>query len=115
MFNFTVILRYRRFNLVNMIYKATNSTYINIETEMKMLNDRKEFAKAIALFDRHKSQEIPTDRAIVQALKACTRLGDVKCGVNIHKQLSNHSLKNSYIQSTLIYFYSKLISSSLYN
>jgi hypothetical protein len=78
---------------------------------MKILNDRKEFAKAIALFDKRKYQQMPTDRAIVQALKACTQLRDAKYGVKIHKELSTHSLSNIYIQTTLIHFYSKLIDS----
>jgi hypothetical protein len=115
MLNFVIISRHTRSTLINVIHKATNSTHINIETEMKNLNDRKEFVKAIALFDKHKHQQMPTDRAVVQALKACTRLGDLKHGVNIHKQLSNDSLKDVYIQSTLIHFYSKLIGSSLGN
>jgi hypothetical protein len=117
MLNFVIISRHTRSTLVSVIHKATNSTQINIETEMKNLNGRKEFVKAIALFDKHKHkhQEMPTDRAVVQALKACTRLGDVKRGVNIHKELANHSLKDVYIQSALIHFYSKLIGSSLGN
>ena len=96
-----------------MICKATNSRGIHIESEMKRLNDRKEFAKVIALFDKYKHEQIPTDRSIVQVLKACARLGDVKYGVNIHKELSNHSLNDVYIRSTLIHFYSKFIDSSL--
>jgi len=115
MLNVVIISRHTRSILINVIRKVTNSTRINIETEMKRLNDEKEFLKAIALFDKHKQQEIPTDRSVVQALKACTRLGDVKHGVNIHKKLSNHSLNNIYIQSALIHFYSKLIGSSSRN
>jgi hypothetical protein len=115
MLNVVIISRHTRSILINVIRKVTNSTRINIETEMKKLNDEKEFLKAIALFDKHKQQEIPTDRSFVQALKACTRLGDVKRGVNIHKELSNHSLNNIYIQSALIHFYSKLIGSSSRN
>lgn len=117
MLNVVIISRHTRSILINVIRKVTNSTRINIETEMKKLNDEKEFLKAIALFDKHKHkhQEMPTDRAVVQALKACTRLGDVKRGVNIHKELSNHSLNNIYIQSALIHFYSKLIGSSSRN
>ncbi len=110
-----IVLRHTRSNLVNVIRTATKSTHINIEAQMKTLNDRKEFAKAISLFDKHKHEQIPTDRAVVQALKACTQLGDVKYAVKIHKNLSNHSLNNTYIQSILIYFYSKLISSSFCN
>lgn len=115
MLNFVIISRHTRSTLFNVIHKATNSIHINTETEMKKLNDRKEFAKAIALFDKYKHQQVPTDRAVVQAIKACTRLGDFKRGVTIHKELSNHSLNDIYIQSTLIHFYSKLIGSSLDN
>ena len=79
----------------------------HIASELKKLNDRKELAKVIALFDKH--EQIPTDRSIVQILKACARLGDVKYGVKIHKELSNHSLNDVYIRLALIHFYSKFI------
>ncbi len=111
MLKLTIVVRQTRSNLVNVIRTATNSTQMNIEVQMKTLNDRKDFAKAISLFDKYKHQHMPTDRAVVQALKACAQLRDVKYGMNIHKNLSNHSLNDSYIQSTLIYFYSKPISS----
>ena len=113
MFNIAIIPRHIRSTSINMICKATNSRVIHLDSEMKKLNDRKEFAKVIALFDKHKHEQIPTDRSIVQVLKACAQLRDVKYGVKIHKELSNHSLKDVYIQSTLIHFYSKFVDSSL--
>lgn len=85
------------------------SRQISVENQMKNLNDRKQFAETIALFDKHKHEQIPTDRSIVQVLKACTQLREVKLGRKIHKELSNHSLKDVYIRSALIHFYSKLI------
>ena len=109
MLNIAIISRRIRSTLTNVTHRATNSRGIHIEIEMKQLNDRKEFGKAMALFNEHKDQEIRTDRSIVQALKACTGLRDVKHGVNIHKELTNQSLNNVYIQTALIHFYSKII------
>ena len=109
MSNIAIISRHIRPILINVIRKVTNSKGVYVETEMKKLNERKEFVKVIALFDKHKHQQIPTDRSVIQALKACAGLGDVKRGANIHKELSNHLLNNVYIQSTLIHFYSKFI------
>ena len=74
-----------------MIDEARHFRRIHTQSEMKKFNDRKEFDKVIALFDKHKNEQIPTDRSIVQVLKACTRLGDIKYGVNIHKELLNNS------------------------
>ena len=79
---------------------------VNVEIEMKRLNDTKQCSQALTLFDQVQRRQMPRDQVIVQALKACTRLKDLQYGVNIHKKLSNRSLNNSFIQSTLIHFYS---------
>ncbi|UJR24038.1 hypothetical protein I4U23_027003 [Adineta vaga] len=72
---------------------------------MKKLNDRKEFVKALDLFDKLKHQTILTDRILLQAFKACTQLGYLERGQIIHKNLSDSLLNNSYIQTSLINFY----------
>ncbi|UJR24156.1 hypothetical protein I4U23_027122 [Adineta vaga] len=89
----------------NILRTITNSTKKNIELELKKLNERKEFVKALALFDKHEHQTIPTDAAICQALKACTQLGYIERGQIIHKNLSKNALNNTYIQPLLIQFY----------
>ena len=57
MLNIMITSRHIRPILINVIHRTTNSRGIHIETEMKKLNDRKEFAKVIALFNKHKHQE----------------------------------------------------------
>jgi pentatricopeptide repeat protein len=74
---------------------------------MKRLNDAGQFSKALTLFDELERREIPRDQAIVQALKACTRMRLLERGVNIHKKLSNRSKSDKFIQSTLVSFYSQ--------
>jgi hypothetical protein len=105
----TLVSRHTRSKLIAVVRTRTSATYTDIETEMKNLNDRQEFAKVLVLLDRHKHEEIPTDRVAVQALKACTRLGYLERGEIIHKKLSNRSLNNAYIQTTLIHLYSEFI------
>lgn len=86
----------------------TVATNLKIEIEMKRLNDQRQFCEALVLFDKLQHREVQNDRTIVQALKACTGMRDLKRGVNIHSQLSNRSSNDPYIQSALIHFYSEL-------
>ncbi|CAF1152655.1 unnamed protein product [Adineta ricciae] len=72
---------------------------------MIRLNKRKQFTKTLDLFDKHHHPDALTDRIIVQALKACSQLGSLERGHNIHKQLSNQSKNNRFIQASLIHFY----------
>ncbi|UJR23867.1 hypothetical protein I4U23_026839 [Adineta vaga] len=102
---FRAISHHTKLKCFNLSRTITSSKQINIDIEMKKLNDRKEFVKALDLFDEHKHQTILTDRIIVQVLKACTQLGYLERGLIIHKNLSDSSLNNSYIQPTLIHFY----------
>ncbi|UJR23991.1 hypothetical protein I4U23_026957 [Adineta vaga] len=102
---FSIISHHSKSKYFNLLRTITNSRQINIDIEMKKLNDRKEFVKALDLLDKHKHQTILTDRIIVQALKACTQLGYLERGQIIHKNLSDSLLNNSYIQTTLIHFY----------
>ncbi|UJR24035.1 hypothetical protein I4U23_027000 [Adineta vaga] len=102
---FSLISHHTKSKYINLLRTITSTKQINVDIEMKKLNDRKEFVKALDLFDKHKQQTILTDRILVQAFKACTQLGYLERGQVIHKNLSNSSLKNSYIQTTLINFY----------
>ena len=94
--------------LVNTSRPATVAARPYVHIEMKRLNDAGQFSKALALFDELERDETPRDQAIVQALKACTRLRLLERGVSIHKKLSNRSKSDQFIQSTLINFYSQL-------
>ncbi|UJR24021.1 hypothetical protein I4U23_026986 [Adineta vaga] len=102
---FSIISHHTKSKYINLLRTIISSKQINIDIEMKKLNDRKEFVKALDLFDKHKQQTILTDRIIVQAFKACTQLGYLERGQIIHKNLSDSSLNNSYIQTSLINFY----------
>ncbi|UJR24004.1 hypothetical protein I4U23_026969 [Adineta vaga] len=106
MFTTVSIIFYRsKSKCFNLLRTITSSKQINIDIEIKKLNDRKEFVKALDLFDKQKHQTILTDRIVIQVLKACTQLGYLERGLIIHKNLSDSSLNSSYIQTTLIHFY----------
>ena len=92
--------------LINASRLATVTSTVNVEIEMKRLNETKHFSQALTLFDELRAHQIPRDQAVVQALKACTQLKDLQRGLNIHQKLTNRSKKNNYIQSALIHFYS---------
>ncbi|UJR24047.1 hypothetical protein I4U23_027012 [Adineta vaga] len=102
---FSLISHQTKWKSVNLLRTIISSKQINIDIEMKKLNDRKEFVKALDLFDKHKHQTILTDRILVRAFKACTRLSYLERGQIIHKNLSDSLLNNSYIQTSLINFY----------
>ncbi|CAF0788560.1 unnamed protein product [Adineta steineri] len=75
---------------------------------MKLLNNQKEFTKALELFDKYKknnTQSLST-LTITQALKACAQTGDLQRGSTIHQFLSSRFEKNSAILTSLIHFYS---------
>ena len=77
-----------------------------IESRMKKLIDTKEYEQVLNLFDRHASSSTDITRTL--ALKACTKLHDAQRGRKIHRLLSDQSLRNSSIQTSLIHFYSTL-------
>ena len=91
----------------NILRTITSLAKTNIEFEMKKFNDKRQFTKALDLYDKYKYQSIITDKILVQAINACGQLGYVERGEAIHKKLSNSSLNNTYIQAALIQFYSK--------
>ncbi|CAF1340153.1 unnamed protein product [Adineta ricciae] len=108
MFTLFVLLSRRQTKLCYFTIRRTitSSPRSNIELEMKNLNDKKHFTKALDLFDKHQqSSEILTDKVIVQALKACTQLTSFERGRSIHEKLSNQSTKNMFVQTSLIHFY----------
>lgn len=86
---------------------APVATNLDVAIEMKRLNETEQYSRALDLFDEVQRREMPRDRAVIQALTACTRTRDLNRGISIHKKLSNRSAKNNYIEATLIHFYSQ--------
>ncbi|CAF1316455.1 unnamed protein product [Rotaria magnacalcarata] len=82
-------------------------SYINLGTEMKLLNDKKQFKKALALFDQHGINNILTlsNFTITQVLKACAHKGDLQRGKIIHNLIASKTKNDIYVSSTLIHLY----------
>ena len=104
---FVILFRQVKSNYFTILRAIVNSSQLNIELEMIRLNERKQFTKTLDLFDKHQHRGTLTDRIIVQALKACTQLGSLERGQNIHKRLSSQLKNGIYVQTSLIHFYSK--------
>ncbi|CAF4330360.1 unnamed protein product [Rotaria magnacalcarata] len=89
--------------------KRLNNTksYINLGTKMKLLNDKKQFEKALAIFDQHGINNITTlsNFAITQVLKACAHMRDVQRGKIIHNLIASETKNDIYVSSTLIHMY----------
>ncbi len=85
------------------------STFSDFNNQLKQLNANKQYEKVINLFENYIQQNIPTDIAINQTLKACIELGDLKRGSDIYQRLSSQSKQNHFIQTNLIRLFSKLI------
>ncbi|CAF1112099.1 unnamed protein product, partial [Rotaria magnacalcarata] len=89
--------------------KRLNNTksYINLGTEMKLLNDKKQFEKALAIFDQHGINNITTlsNFAITQVLKACAHMRDIQRGKIIHNLIASETKNDIYVSSTLIHMY----------
>lgn len=89
-----------------------SSTFVDISIQMKQFNDRKEFNKAISLFNHHLRKQKSTPLIINQALKACINLNDFQRGKIIHQELSPFLLNNHFIRTNLIRLYSNEINSN---
>jgi len=87
---------------------VTIKSDFDLATQMKLLNDQKQFKKALELFDQYKNNKIETcsDLIINQVLKACANINDIQRGLNIHHMLSFRTKQNSYILTSLIHLYS---------
>ncbi|CAF1145535.1 unnamed protein product [Adineta steineri] len=105
----TKILKYYSSSLVVSIKRSvTIQSNSHLSTQMKLLNDNKQFKKALALFDKHtkNNAEIFSSSIITQALKACTHLRDLERGKTIHRHLISSRTKNDlYTTTSLIHLY----------
>lgn len=83
-------------------------SYSNLSSEIKKLNDRKQYKQALDLFyeNEQKNSEMISDPAINQALKASTNMKDFQGGSDIYSRYSSRIEKNSFILTSLIHFYS---------
>lgn len=75
------------------------------QSSMKQLIDAKRYAEALHMYQQ--SSQRPTDYDSTMALKACTKLRDFSAGARIHRQLSAKTLRNPFVQTSLIHFYSR--------
>jgi len=81
----------------------------DLGSQMKLLNDNKQFKKALELFDKYKKDNIETSSSLIitQALKACAHLEDLQRGSTIHHLISSRIKDDFYISASLIHLYSK--------
>ena len=79
---------------------------------MKILNGDEQYGKVLDLFEQHKQQNNINPLStgiIVQALKACTQMGDLRRGQDIHRLFLSRVKTDPYILSSFIHFYSELL------
>ena len=89
---------------------VTTRSAVHLGSEMKMLNDKKQFREALRLFDicrEQDSQRMLNSMTITQALKACTNTRDLEHGTSIHRIVEARSKEDTYILASLIHLYSK--------
>lgn len=86
------------------------STFLDLSSQIKKLNDNGQFEKAIDLYEDQikKPNKQNTSLAVNEALKACIELDDIKRAKDIYKNLSPSMVNNSFIQANLIRLHSKL-------
>jgi hypothetical protein len=77
--------------------------------QMKLLNEKKQFKKALELFEKYQNKSIETlsSFTITQALKACAQMRDLERGLTIHRLISSRIKNDSYILTSLVHLYSK--------
>ena len=79
----------------------SNSDLVN---QIQELNDRKQFQKAVALFDRYQQESTEKISAftVAQILKACGEIGDLQRGLAIFNRLSSVAKNDSIIVRSMI-------------
>ncbi len=107
---FNKLLNHRSiFQIIFLKRSATVRSDFDLGNQMKLLDDKKQFNKALQLFDQYKENNtaIYSSFPISQALKACAQIGDLQRGSTIHHLISSHTKKDSHILASLIHLYSK--------
>ncbi|CAF1163262.1 unnamed protein product [Adineta steineri] len=102
------LLKYYSLSLVVSVKRsATIQSGVNLSYQMELLNDNKQFKKALELFEDHTKNSTKTfsSSIITQALKACTHLGDLERGKTIHQLISSRTKDDFYITTSLIHLY----------
>ena len=83
----------------------------NLVTQMKSMNNNKQFKQAVRLFDEHtsngKNMNQISSLVFTQVLKSCAGSLDFQRGTTIHRIVSNRLDKDSYLLTSLIHFYRK--------
>ncbi|CAF4165850.1 unnamed protein product, partial [Rotaria sp. Silwood2] len=97
------------------LYKTNNeknsiSSAAQLNSTIKTLIDTKQFKQAVDLC--YQNLEKCTNYTISIAINACNILNDYQRGIDIKEKNPSNALKNSYIQTSLIRFYS-LISNNM--
>ncbi|CAF3470182.1 unnamed protein product [Rotaria socialis] len=102
-----LINNYLRFVLLAGRRLASTQSNVNIGDQMKILNDNKQYKKALELFDEFNEKTIDkcSNWIIIQALKACTQICDVQRGLKIHNLISSRLKHDPYVLPSLIHFY----------
>ncbi|CAF0973197.1 unnamed protein product [Adineta steineri] len=105
------LITYRLANINNFVKRSIiiEKNERNLVTQMKSMNNNKQFKKALQLFDEHNNNNKNTDQmsnlVFTQVLKSCTGLRDFQRGTKIHDIVSNRLDKDSYLLTSLIHFY----------
>jgi hypothetical protein len=108
----TKVVNYRLSSLIILVKRSIIiQPNFDLGKEMKLINDNKQFEKALELFDKHKKNNIETFSSLIitQALKACTQIGDLQRGSIIHHLVSSRIKDDHYILASLIHLYSKFV------
>jgi hypothetical protein len=90
----------------------SSQTDFDLADRMKRLNDIHQYEKVLDLFNACKARtdmKQLSSMIITQALKACSRTGNLQYGSSIHDLITSRLNTDPYIASSLIHLYSKLI------
>ncbi|CAF1019395.1 unnamed protein product [Rotaria sordida] len=76
------------------------SSSMELNSKIKELIDAKQYKEALDVVDS--KFELCIDYTISIAINACSIINDYNRGLNIQQKLPSNSLKNSYVQASLI-------------
>ncbi len=101
-----ILCFYQKTHTIQSISLSSSSSK-DIYSIMKKLMDEKQYKQVLDLFDK---QTKPCNHFITyMVIKACIHLNKYQRITDIQEKLSPQLLNNPYIQTTLIQFYSELL------
>ena len=101
--NYICILKWIKFD-----FRRLGSIGTDPGFQIKQYNDKKQYKKAVDLFETLNEDQKSSPIVINQTLRSYIELSNFQKAKDLHQKLSSYLLNNQYIRAALIRLYSEL-------